>query len=63
VQHAVEEGDVGARQDLQVQVGGLGRLGAARVDDDDLQRRIGALRVLDAPEQDRDARTRCSSRR
>jgi len=53
VQHAVQERDVAAGLDLQVQVGGGGGLGAARIDDDDLQRRVGLARVLDAAKQDR----------
>ena len=53
VQHAVEERDVAAGLDRQVQVGDGGGLGAARIDDDDLQRRVGAARVLDAAKQDR----------
>ena len=53
MQHSVEQRDVGARQDLQEQVGGLGGRGAPRVDDDDLQ--IGTRRLcrLDPAEQHR----------
>ena len=36
-QQAVEQGDVGARGDRQMQIGGLGRGGAAGVDDDDFR--------------------------
>jgi hypothetical protein len=52
VQHRVVERDVAAGLDRQVQVGGFRRVGAARIDDDQLQRgwRAG---VLDAAEQHR----------
>ena len=53
VQQAVEEGHIGARQQLQVQVGHLGGFGAPRVDDDQLHRRVGAACVLQPAEQDR----------
>ena len=53
VQHAVEQHHVGAGLDLQEQVGQLAAVGAPRVGDDDLQRRIGPPGVLDAPEQHR----------
>ena len=53
VQHAVQQRDVGAGLDREVQVGDGGGLGAARIDDDDLQRRVARLRVLDAAKQDR----------
>jgi hypothetical protein len=53
VQQAVEQHHVGAGQQGQVQVGHAGGVGAARVGDDDLQRRVGLLRVLDAAKQHR----------
>ena len=53
VQQRVVQHDVGARQQRQVQVGLLGGLGAARVGDDDSQRRVDAARVFDAAEQHR----------
>ena len=53
MQQRVIERDVGAGQDLQVQVGRLGGVGATRIDDDQLQRRVVLARCLDAPEQHR----------
>ena len=53
MQHAVEQRDVGAGHDREMQVGALGGLGAARIDDDDLQPRVARLRCLDAAKQDR----------
>jgi hypothetical protein len=53
VQHAVEQRHVGAGQDRQEQVGGVGGLGAARIDDDGALRRVRAPGVLDAAVQDR----------
>ena len=52
VQHAVMQCDVGAWQDLQVEISGRRSIGPARVDDDDPQTRVRALRVLDSAEQD-----------
>ena len=52
VQHAVEQRDVAARLDREVQVGELGRLGAARVHHDDLHLRPRRAGGLDAAEQD-----------
>ena len=43
VQQAVEQGEVGARRDLQEQVGLVGGGGAARVDDDQLGARLDPL--------------------
>ena len=53
VQHAVEKHDIGAGLDRQVQVGDLRGVGAPGIAEDDFQRRVGRLRVLDAPKQDR----------
>ncbi len=53
VQHGVVERDVGAGQDGEVQIGGPGGVGTARVDHDDLQFRPGRACVLDAAEQHR----------
>jgi len=53
VQHGVEQRDIGARQDGEMQVGLVGGVGAARVDHHQLQIRVGLLRRLDAAEQDR----------
>ena len=53
VEHGVVERNVGAGQDGQVQVGGLGGVGAARVDDDEFHFGAGRARVLDATEQHR----------
>ena len=63
VQQAVEQGDVGAGQDLQVQVGGLGGLGAPRVDDDDFIAGLARPRILDAGETGSGGPTRRCSRR
>ena len=52
VEHAIEQCDVCARLDRQMQVGNLGTFRAARVGDDDLQVRIGGPRVLDIAEDD-----------
>ena len=53
VEHAVEQRDVATGQDGQVQIGDLGGFAAARIDDDDLQRRIGSAGILDVAENDR----------
>jgi hypothetical protein len=53
VEHAVEQGDVAARLDRQVEVGDLGAFRTAGIGDDDLQFRIGRPRILDAAEEDR----------
>ena len=57
VQHRVVQRDVGAGQDRQVQIRRARGVGAARIDDDDLDRRVALARSLDAPEQNR-VRTR-----
>ena len=53
MQQAVKQRDVGPRLDREVQVGEIGGRGAARIDHDDLQRRVALLRRLDPAEQDR----------
>ena len=53
VQHRVVERDVGAGQDRQEQIGRRRGVGAARIDDDDFERRVARLGVLDAAEQHR----------
>ena len=53
VEHAVEQRDVGARLERQMEIGNLGAFRAARVGDDDLQIRIGGAGVLDGAEDDR----------
>ena len=52
MQHAVEQRDVAARLDRQMEIGDGGAFGAARIDDDDFQVRIGRPRVLDAAKDD-----------
>ena len=52
LQHGGEQVEVGARRDLQVQVGHCRGIGAARIDDDDLQVGPCLARRLDAAEQD-----------
>ena len=53
VQQAVEQRHVGAGLQRQVQIGDFGGVGAARVADNDLQRRVRGLRVFNAPKQNR----------
>ncbi len=53
VQHAVEQGHVGARQQGQVQIGHFRGLGAPRVGHDQLERRVGPSGVLQAAKQNR----------
>ena len=53
VEHTVEQGDVGARSQRQMEIGNLGAFRAARVGDDDLQVGIGGAGVLDVAEDDR----------
>ena len=53
VQHRVEQHEVGAGQDSQVQIGHRRGVGAARVDHDDLQIRVLRAGILDAAEDDR----------
>lgn len=53
VQHRVEQHQVGAGQDRQMQVGHRGGVGAARVDHDDLHLGIGCARLFNAAEHDR----------
>ncbi len=51
VQDAVEQGDIRARQDAEVQVGQLAGVGAAWVDDDDLHIRPLRFGVFQTAEQ------------
>ena len=53
VQHAMEQRDVAARQQRQVQVGQVRRLGATRIDNDQLLIGMRTARVLQSAEQDR----------
>ena len=53
VQHAVEQHHIGAGLNGQMQVGTIGRVGAARVDHDDFQSRVSPSGILDAAEQHR----------
>ena len=53
VQHAVEQCDIGAGQNWQVQVGKRCGVGAARVNHDHLHPGAILFRLLDAAEQDR----------
>ena len=53
VEHRVVEGDVGAGQEGEVEIGGFGGVRAAGVDDDQLHVRVGFSGVLDAAEGDR----------
>ncbi len=53
VQQAMKQGHVGARANAQVQVGQLGGVGAAWIDDDDAHLRPRGLRCLQATEQHR----------
>ena len=51
MQQAVEQRHVRAGLQRQIDISDFGGVGAARVADDDFQRRIGRLRVFNAPEQ------------
>ena len=53
VEHGVIQRDVGTGQDREMQVGLSRGVGAARIDHDQLQVRVGLARRLDAAEQDR----------
>ena len=53
VEHRVVEGDVGAGQEGEVEIGGFGGVGAAGVDDHQLHVRVGLPGVLDAAKGDR----------
>ena len=53
VEHRVVEGDVGAGQEGEVEVGGFGGVGAAGVDDHQLHVRVGLPGVFDAAKGDR----------
>ena len=48
---AVEQCDISAGLDRQIQVRDARGVGTARIAEDDLERRVGGFRVLDAPEQ------------
>ena len=52
VQHAVEQHDIGARLDRQEQVGNAGRIGAARIAEDDLECGVGLFGVFNPAKQD-----------
>jgi hypothetical protein len=53
VQHGVEERDIGAGKDGEVQIGARGGLRAARVDDDELRLRPALARLLQPAEEHR----------
>ena len=53
VQHRVQQGDIGAGQQGEMQVGNGGGVGPAWIDHDQLHARIGLARLLDPVKQDR----------
>ncbi len=53
MQHGAVQNHIAARRDGQMHIGHRGCIGAARVDDDDLELRIIRLRVFDTAEHNR----------